>query len=70
MTDEEVQPYVGKPARVTLADGRVFAGILHSEGHAGHGHTHRSRGRIGRPGRFSLNRTGTLWERGAVMLRA
>jgi hypothetical protein len=40
MTDEEVQPYVGKPARVTLADGRVFAGVLHSEGGGGHGHTH------------------------------
>ena len=44
MTDAEVHKYVGKPVRVTLADGRVIAGTLHadeSHGH-GHGHTHYS----------------------------
>jgi hypothetical protein len=40
MTDEEVHPFVGKPVRVTLADGRILAGTLHTEGGHGHGHTH------------------------------
>ena len=40
MTDQEVQPFVGKPARVTLADGRIFAGMLHGDDGGGHGHTH------------------------------
>lgn len=29
MTYEEVAPYVGKPVRLTLADGRVLAGTIH-----------------------------------------
>ena len=40
MTDDEVQPWVGKPVRVTLADGRVLAGTLHADEGHGHGHTH------------------------------
>jgi hypothetical protein len=40
MTDEEVQPYVGKPVRLTLDDGRVLAGTLHADASGGHGHTH------------------------------
>jgi hypothetical protein len=40
MTDQEVQPYVGKPVRVTLADGRVIAGTLHLDHGHGHGHAH------------------------------
>jgi hypothetical protein len=40
MTDEEVQPYVGKPVRITLDDGRVLAGTLHADAGGGHGHTH------------------------------
>jgi len=40
MTEEEVQPYVGKPVRVTLADGSLVAGTLHAEGAHGHGHSH------------------------------
>lgn len=40
MTDQEVKPYLGKPVRLTLADGRVFAGTLHAEDAHGHGHTH------------------------------
>ena len=40
MTDDEVRPYVGKPVRITLADGRVLAGTLHAEGGHGHGHSH------------------------------
>ncbi len=40
MTDEELRPYVGKPVRATLADGRVLAGTLHADADAGHGHTH------------------------------
>ncbi|MBD5635980.1 MAG: hypothetical protein IAI49_16045 [Candidatus Eremiobacteraeota bacterium] len=40
MTDQEVQPYVGKPVRVTLADGRIIAGTLHADEGHGHGHTH------------------------------
>jgi hypothetical protein len=41
MTDEEIAPYVGKPVRITLADGRVLAGTLHGHGDGGHhGHTH------------------------------
>ncbi len=40
MTDQELKPYVGKPVRLTLADGRLLAGTLHmDEGH-GHGHVH------------------------------
>ncbi len=40
MTEDEVEPYVGKPVRITLSDGRLFAGALHAEDAHGHGHTH------------------------------
>ena len=40
MTDSEVQPFVGKPVRVTLADGRLLAGTLHADDAHGHGHVH------------------------------
>ena len=40
MTDEEVRPWVGKPVRLTLDDGRVLAGTLRSENGHGHGHAH------------------------------
>jgi hypothetical protein len=40
MTDDEVKPWLGKPVRVTLADGRVLAGTLHADEGHGHGHTH------------------------------
>ena len=40
MTDQEVQAYNGKAVRVTLADGRVIAGTLHTDDGHGHGHTH------------------------------
>jgi len=41
MTDQEIAPFVGKPVRLTLADGRVLAGTLHGHGDAGHhGHVH------------------------------
>jgi hypothetical protein len=40
MTDQEVAPYVGKPVRATLADGRVLAGTLHADDSHGHGHEH------------------------------
>lgn len=40
MTDEEVSPYIGKPVRITLADGQIFAGVLYGEDSHGHGHGH------------------------------
>ncbi len=40
MTDSEIKPYVGSAVRVTLADGRILAGTLHSHGDEGHGHVH------------------------------
>lgn len=40
MTDDEVRPWVGKPVRLTLDDGRVLAGTLHEDAAGGHGHTH------------------------------
>jgi hypothetical protein len=40
MTDDEVRPYVGRPVRLTLDDGRVLAGTLHAENGLGHGHSH------------------------------
>ena len=40
MTDDEVRPWVGKPVRLTLDDGRVLAGTLHADAGGGHGHTH------------------------------
>jgi small nuclear ribonucleoprotein (snRNP)-like protein len=42
MTDDEVRPYVGKPVRITLDDGRVLAGTLHAGDDHGHGHSHYS----------------------------
>ncbi len=40
MTDQEVQPFVGKPVRITLADTRILAGTLHADDSHGHGHVH------------------------------
>ena len=40
MTDDEIGPFVGKPVRVTLADGRIAAGTLHVDHESGHGHAH------------------------------
>jgi len=40
MTEDEVSPFIGKPVRVTLADGRLIAGTLHAEDGHGHGHAH------------------------------
>ncbi len=40
MIEDEVRPFVGKPVRVTLSDGRLLAGTLHEEGAHGHGHKH------------------------------
>lgn len=40
MTDSEVRPWVGKPVRATLADGRIIAGTLHADEAHGHGHVH------------------------------
>lgn len=40
MTEQEIQPFVGKPVRVTLADGRILAGTLHADDSHGHGHSH------------------------------
>jgi small nuclear ribonucleoprotein (snRNP)-like protein len=40
MTDQEVKPYLGKPVRVHLADGRLLAGTLHADDAHGHGHVH------------------------------
>jgi hypothetical protein len=40
MSDQEIEPYLGKPVRVTLADGRVLAGVLEGSGDHGHGHRH------------------------------
>jgi hypothetical protein len=40
MTDQEIQPYIGKPVRATLADGRVLAGVLRASDDHGHGHQH------------------------------
>jgi hypothetical protein len=40
MRDDEIAPFVGKPVRVTLADGRVLAGTLHEDTDHGHGHVH------------------------------
>jgi hypothetical protein len=40
MTEQEVHPFVGKPVRLTLADGRILAGTLHADDAHGHGHTH------------------------------
>ena len=40
MTTDEVQPYIGKAVRVTLADGTILAGTLHMDDAHGHGHVH------------------------------
>ena len=40
MTEQEVKPWVGKPVRATLADGKILAGTLHIDDGHGHGHTH------------------------------
>jgi hypothetical protein len=40
MTEDEIKPFVGKPVRLTLADGRILAGTLHADDAHGHGHTH------------------------------
>jgi hypothetical protein len=40
MTDQEIHPYIGKPVRITLADRRVIAGVLHASDDHGHGHKH------------------------------
>jgi len=40
MTDQEIKPFLGKPVRVTLADGRLIAGTLHGDDDSGHGHAH------------------------------
>lgn len=40
MTNDEVQPWIGKAVRVTLTDASLVAGTLHAEGGQGHHHTH------------------------------
>jgi hypothetical protein len=40
MTEAEIEPYLGRPVRVTLADGQIFAGVLHADTSHGHGHVH------------------------------
>jgi hypothetical protein len=40
MTDAEIEPSVGKAVRLTLADGRILAGVLEAEHGGGHGHRH------------------------------
>ena len=40
MTEQELKPWVGKPIRATLSDGRVLAGTLHIDDGHGHGHKH------------------------------
>jgi hypothetical protein len=40
MTEDEIKPFIGKPVRITLADGRLIAGTLHADDAHGHGHTH------------------------------
>ena len=40
MTPQEVLPFVGRPVRVTMADGRVIAGTLRADDDHGHGHQH------------------------------
>lgn len=40
MTDAEIKPFIGKPVRLTLDNGRVLAGTLHGHGDMGHGHAH------------------------------
>jgi hypothetical protein len=40
MTNDEVQPWIGKAVRVTLTDASLLAGTLHAEDGHGHGHEH------------------------------
>jgi hypothetical protein len=40
MTDQEIQPFIGKAVRITLADTRILAGTLHADSSGGHGHVH------------------------------
>ena len=40
MTDDEVQPFVGKAVRLTQSDGSLLAGTLHKDGGHGHDHSH------------------------------
>lgn len=40
MTDDEVQPFVGKAVRLTQSNGSLLAGTLHAEGGHGHAHMH------------------------------
>jgi hypothetical protein len=40
MNDDEVKAWIGKAVRVTLANKRVLAGVLHALGDEGHGHRH------------------------------
>ena len=40
MTNDEVQPWVGKAVRITLTDASIVAGTLHVEDGHGHGHKH------------------------------
>lgn len=40
MTDQEIKPFLGKAVRVTLADRRVIAGVLHASPESEHGHRH------------------------------
>jgi len=40
MTDDEVQPWIGKAVRVTLTDASIVAGTLHGDDGHSHGHKH------------------------------
>jgi hypothetical protein len=40
MTDDEVQPWIGKAVRVTLTDASIVAGTLQGDDGHGHGHKH------------------------------
>jgi hypothetical protein len=41
MTDAEIEPFIGKPVRLTMDNGTVLAGTLHGHGDSGgHGHVH------------------------------
>jgi hypothetical protein len=40
MTEDEIQPFIDRPVRVTLADRRILAGVLRAAAGDGHGHRH------------------------------
>ena len=40
MTDQEIQPFLGKAVRVSLADGRILAGMLRASDGDRHSHRH------------------------------